>query len=75
MQPGVVAVGSQQLGMRAALDQLALIHDQDHVGLFNGRQTVSDDQRGTALHHMIKRRLDMPLGLGVQRRGGLIEDQ
>jgi hypothetical protein len=27
------------------------------------------------LHHVIQGRLDMPLGLGIQRRSGLVEDQ
>ncbi|MMZ68205.1 hypothetical protein D1872_308590 [compost metagenome] len=61
--------------MGAAFDQLALIHDQDHVSLLDGRQAVGDDQRGTAFHHMIQRCLDMPLGLGIQDRSCFIENQ
>jgi hypothetical protein len=45
VQARVVAVGGQQLGVRAALDDASLVHDQDQVGLLDGRQPVRDDQR------------------------------
>lgn len=61
--------------MGAALDNLALIHDQDQVGFLDGCQAVSDHQGSTTLHDVVEGCLDMTLRLGIQRRGGLIEDQ
>ena len=48
VQVGVQAAGGQQLGMRAALGDPALVDDQDLVGFPDGGQPVRDDQRGPA---------------------------
>ena len=50
------------------------MHDQP-VGLAQRRQPVGDGDRGAALHQVVERLLDLLLGLGVDRRGGLVEDQ
>ena len=44
VQIGVQAVGLEQLGVRAVLDDPALVHHQDLVGLPDGRQPVRDHQ-------------------------------
>jgi len=75
MQPRVVAILRQQLGMSAALDNPPLVHDQDQVGLLDGRQAVGDHQGGAALHDLVQSSLDMPLGLGIEGRGGFVENQ
>jgi hypothetical protein len=75
MQSRIVAVGGQQLGVGAAFDDASLIHDQDQIGLFDGRQAVGDDQRRPAGHHLGRGRLDVPFGFGVERRSGLVEDE
>ena len=61
--------------MGAFLDDAAVLHDQDAVGLEHGRQPMRDDQRGAALHQLLQRRLHQRLALGVERRGGLVEQQ
>ena len=48
VEVGVQAAGGQQLGMRAALGDPALVDDQDLVGFPDGGQPVRDDQRGPA---------------------------
>lgn len=40
IEVGVGTLGSQQLLMRALLDNVAVIHDQDQVGIHNRRQAV-----------------------------------
>ncbi|MNF66900.1 hypothetical protein D3C84_487010 [compost metagenome] len=75
MQARVITVLRQQLSVGAALDDLALVHHQNQVGFFDGRQAVSDDQRGATFHDLVQRRLNMALGFGVEGRGGLVEDQ
>ncbi len=45
---GVEALGREQLQVRAALDDPALVDDENLIGLANGRQPVRDDDRGSA---------------------------
>ena len=47
----------------------------DAVGAFNGRQAVSNDQRTATAHQLIQCGLDVALGLGIEGRSGLVEDQ
>ena len=73
VQLGVQAAGGQQLVVRAALDDPAVVDDQDLVGLADGGQPVRDDQRRPAGQRRLQRPLHRRLGLGVQVRGGLVE--
>ncbi|MNN78519.1 hypothetical protein D3C81_1950820 [compost metagenome] len=57
----------QQIQMCASFDDPPLFHDQDQVGFFDGGQAVGNDQGGAILDHVIQRRLDMPLRLGIER--------
>lgn len=75
MQARIIAIGRQQLLVRTTLDDAALVHDQNQVGFLDGRQPVSDHQRGAAFHDLVERRLDMPFRFGIERRGGFVEDQ
>ena len=61
--------------MVAALDDAAAVEHQDLVGVDHGRQAVGDDQGGALGRDLVEARLDLALGLGVERRGGLVEDQ
>jgi hypothetical protein len=70
-----VAVGGQQLGVGAAFDDASLVHDQDEIGFFDGRQAVRDDQRRPAGHHPVEGALDVAFGFAVERRGRLVENQ
>ncbi len=38
------AVGFDQLRMRSLLHDLALIEDQDHVGILDGTESMGDDK-------------------------------
>jgi hypothetical protein len=60
--------------MRAALDDAAGVEHQDLVGVHDRRQPVRDDQRGAAAA-TCRAGLDRLLGLRVERRSGLVEDQ
>ena len=61
--------------MRAALDDLALVEDDDLVGVDDGRQAVGDHQRRAVGGDPVERRLDLALGVDVEGRGRLVEDQ
>ena len=74
-----------QLGIEAALPEkglvvpllndVAVLHDEDHVRLPDGGQTVSYDEGGAALHHGIKGLLDPDLRPGIDGRRCLIQEQ
>ena len=61
--------------MRAALADLAVVEDEDHVGRADRGETMRDDDRRPPFHQRLNRFLDQPLRLGVDRRGGFVEDQ
>ena len=61
--------------MRAALDDHALVEHDDLVGADDGGEPVRDHQRGAALGHALERVLDFLLGVAVERRGRLVEQQ
>ena len=64
-----------QLSMAAAFDNAAFIERKDHVGVGDGRQTVGDNQGGSADHQTGQGVLNLPLGLAVEGAGRLIQQQ
>jgi hypothetical protein len=73
VQVGVQPPGREQFVVLAALADPAAVNDQDLVGLLDGGQPVGDDQRGPAGQGRGERMLDGDLRLGVEMRGGLVE--
>lgn len=65
MQPAVVALGSQKLGMGAGFGNTGLVHHHDARSIADCRQPVSDDQRGTTLGKLRQRLLDGAFGFRV----------
>ena len=43
--------------------------------MHHGRQAVRDDDAGAIAHEACDRILDQTLALGIQRAGGLVEDE
>ena len=75
-QPPVQTVlVAQKIGVRAALDHGAFLDDDDAVRLAHGRQPVRDDKARAPAHQHVERLLDDALALGVERAGGLVENQ
>src|SRR5574341_1990920 len=72
---GVDAVARDELGVAAALDDAAPLEHDDAVGALDGREAVRDNDGGAPAHQGVERRLHLALGLGVERGGGLVEDQ
>ena len=58
-----------------ALDDAALLEDQDQVRIPNGRQAVGNDEGGAALFQVFESHLHLGFGGGVQSAGGLVQDQ
>src|SRR5690606_10242248 len=64
-----------KLVVRTGLAQLAVMHDEDAVGVLDGREAVRDDERGAAAHERLERALDAGLEFGVDGAGRLVEDE
>ena len=61
--------------MVALLDDAAGVHHQDGVGVADGRQPVGDHEAGAVRAQRRHGLLDEHLGAGVDRAGGLVEDE
>ena len=47
----------------------------DAVGVLDGGKPVGDDEGGAVFHQAVERVLDLALGLGIHRGGGLVQQQ
>ena len=65
----------EQLRVRAAFDDPALVEHDDLVGIDDGREAVGDDDRRAAARDAVERLLDRRLGAAVERAGRFVEDQ
>ncbi len=72
---GVDTPAGEQFVMVAALDDMAGFEHQDLVGIDHRRQAMRDHQDRVPGRHLGEARLDLALGLGVERRGRLVENQ
>src|SRR5260370_6812168 len=68
----VMAMPGQQVEMAAALDYLAAVEHQDLVGIDDGGEPVGDDEGGAVLRDLAQARLDLALGLRLERPGPLV---
>src|SRR5699024_4841175 len=75
VQLGVETAFGQQLLVPALLDDVAVAHDQDGVGVPDGGQPVGDDKAGAAAHQVVHGGLDALFGAGIHRAGGLVQNQ
>jgi subtilisin family serine protease len=71
---GVQALGTHELSVGAALHDPARLHDEDEVGLDDGRQPVGDHEGGPALQAHRQGALDRGLRLAVEVAGRLVEE-
>ena len=61
--------------MRARLAQLPLVQDEDLVHVLDRREAVRDGDRRAARHQDVQGVADQDLGLGVDARRRLVEDE
>ena len=72
---GVEAALRQQGVVVALLHDVAVLHDEDDVGLADGGQAVGHDEARAALHHPGKGRLDAHFRAGIDGGSCLVQDQ
>ena len=63
----IESVLCEQLLVRALLGDLAVLHDENAVGVADGREPVRHDERGAPLHECIERILNFQFSSGVYR--------
>ena len=61
--------------MRTLFHDLTGHHDENDIGISDGRQSVRDGDRGTSPRHRIQCVLHDPLRDRVERAGRLVEDE
>jgi len=72
---GIATSLVQQLAMAPPLDDAALVHHTDQIGIDDRAQTVGDHQHRVSPLKALDRLLHQPLALGIQGTDGLIENQ
>ena len=75
VQVGVEAARRQQLVVRAALDHVAVVHDENHVGVANRGEAVRDHKARTPHGQRVHGLLNQLFRTRIDRRGGLVENQ
>ena len=70
----VLALLGDQLVVAAALDDAAVLKDDDDIGVLDRGEPVGDDEDRPPAHQRVHTLLDNGLGTGVDGGGGLIED-
>src|SRR5439155_13802360 len=71
----VRALCRQELLVGALLDDHTMVKDDDPAGLADRRQAMGDHDRRAACEQAAQAILDLRLGVEVDVRGGLVEDQ
>src|SRR3569833_2725500 len=61
--------------MRAALDDAAVVHYENLIGIDDGGEAMGDDERGVIGRYIAKLCQYRLLRFRIQRRGRLVEDQ
>src|SRR3954453_10701464 len=75
VQAPVVPAGGEQLGVRALLDDPAVLEHDDLAGALDRREPVGDHDRRPAGEQAAQASLDLGLAVDVDVRGRLVEDE
>ena len=61
--------------MVPGLNDIAVTHDEDDVGIADGREPMGDDEGRTVLRQSVESLLNELLRASVDRRRGFVEDE
>jgi hypothetical protein len=68
----VETFGGQEGFVAAALDDFAVIENQDLVGVADSAEAVGDNEAGAPLQQIVQSGLNLSLGAGVYTTGSLV---
>ena len=71
----ISAVAGHQCIVGTGLDNFAVGHDNDLIGIADSGEAVGYHQRGATLAQLVQRRLNCVFRLCIQRRGGFVKQQ
>ena len=75
VERSVETAGAHQLDMRPRFGHPSTINHQDLVGVLHRGQPVGDQDRRAPRQDRLETGQDLPLGLGIDRRQRVVEDQ
>ena len=75
VQRRVCAALCKELRVRALLYDVAVVEDEDEVGVLDGGQAVRYHEGGAPFGQIVHRLLDQHFGAGVHAARSLVEDQ
>ena len=61
--------------MRARRHDMAMIHDENHVGFLHGSHSLGDDDLRGIGNLMMECGANQPIGFGINRRRGIVENK
>ena len=71
----VGAIALQKLGVGSLLDDMAMVHDDDEIGIDDGGEAVCDGDDGAVFHQRVKCLLDKMFRGGVERGCRFVENE
>ena len=71
----VAALWRKQLRVRPALDNTARLEHKDLVGVDDRGEAMGNDDGGSPGRNFAQARLNLLLGVRIERRGGLVENE
>src|SRR4051812_5629385 len=72
---GIDAATGEQFAVRPLFRKGAIVQYDDAVGVADGGEPVSDDERGASLDQILEGSAHLSFALRVEMRGCLVEDQ
>src|SRR5690606_8670799 len=75
VESAVDGAAGEQLVVPTLLDDAPGVDDDDAVGMLHGGEAVRDHEGGAALRELLERLLDGSLGLSIEGRRSLVQDQ
>ena len=75
MELFVGAVVLQQFGVGSLFDDMAMVHDDDEIGIDDGGETVGDGDDGTVFHQRVKRLLDKMFRSSIESGCRFVENE
>jgi len=70
----VLTLLCNQILMISAFNDLSVIQNNNHIGIFNGRKPVGDDKHRSAFHQSIHAALNNGFRSGVNRRSRFVQN-